>query len=382
MRRLRSLLVVVLGSLLFAAAGYGAALVLAPPRGDSGPPPEAAPVTAEVERRRLDSTLVVRGDAAFASPEELVVRVGVELPVVTGTPLRVGDSVASGDVVVEVAGRPVIALPGRLPPYRDLHVGDVGPDVAQLEVALAALGLDVGTVDDELTEATARAVADLYDRVDHTPPAEVDAAPGAAEAAPDPADDGAVEGAADGPPAVVLPMSEVTFATSLPRRVDRAPARVGGPLPEQTFLLSDSDLVVSVDLTAADADLLRAGMRARVTVPGGRALRGRLGPVRRTGTGARTTVRLPTLSPGRTRAVRGANVKVSVPLGSSGGPVLVVPLAALSTDAAGTVRVVRVDDGDTEAVEVVVGLAADGYAEVTPRDADELAEGDDVVVGA
>lgn len=381
MRRLRSLLVVVLGSLVFAAGGYGAALVLAPARDDAGPPPEAAPVTADVERRRLDSTLVVRGDAAFAAPEELVVRVGVELPVVTGTPLRVGDTVASGDVVVEVAGRPVIALPGRLPPYRDLKVGDVGPDVAQLESGLTALGLDVGTVDDELTDATAAAVADLYERVDHTPPAEAEA-PEPAEDAPDPGSGGAAGGASGGPPPVVLPMSEVTFASSLPRRVDRAPARVGGPLPEQPFLLSDSDLVVSVDLSTADADLLRAGMRVRVAAPGGRALRGRLGPVRSTGTGARTTVLLPALSPGRTRAVRGANVKVSVPLGSSGGRVLVVPLAALSTDAAGTVRVVRVEGGDTETVEVVVGLAADGYAEVTPQEADTLAEGDDVVVGA
>jgi hypothetical protein len=330
----------------------------------------------------------VRGDAAFASPEELVVRVGVELPVVTGTPLRVGDSVGSGDVVVEVAGRPVIALPGRLPPYRDLRVGDVGPDVAQLETALAALGLDVGTVDDELTEATAGAVADLYDRVDHTPPADVEP-PGAGDAPPGPpagggnrGPDDPDDGAAGAPPAVVLPMSEVTFATSLPRRVDRAPARVGALLPEQPFLLSDSDLVVSVDLSAADADLVRAGMRALVTTPGGRTVRGRLGPVRRTGTGARTTVRLPPLSPERVRAVRGANVKVSVPLGSSGGRVLVVPLAALSTDAAGTVRVVRVEGGDTETVEVVVGLVADGYAEVTPRAPDALAEGDDVVVGA
>ena len=60
---------------------------------------------------------------------------------------------------------------------------------------------------------------------------------------------------------------------------------------------------------------------------------------------------------------------------------LAVPLAALSTDAAGTVRVVRVaSDGSSETVEVEMGLSAEGYVEVS-ADRDDLAAGDRVVVG-
>ena len=67
-------------------------------------------------------------------------------------------------MLVEVTGRPVIALAGRLPAYRDLAVGDTGPDVVQLKSALAGLGFDAGDPDDA-TRSDAAAVAALYDRL-------------------------------------------------------------------------------------------------------------------------------------------------------------------------------------------------------------------------
>lgn len=348
-RRFRALVLVLLGSLVCAAVGYAAALAMSPSRGDEAAPP-SGPVTAEVGLRRLTSSVVVRGDAGFADPVELVVRTAAPLPVVTRLPKKRGATVRAGEVVLEVAGRPVVALTGPLPAYRDLAPGAVGPDVRQLEGALAALGLDPGDVDDEFTAATGAAVQRLYERLDYPAPA----------------------GAG-------LPMSEVAYVPSLPRRVDRMPTRLGAPLAEKPILLSGTDLVVTIGLTAADTALLEAGMRAVVAVPGGRSVRGRLGAVTPTATGGRTTVRPLRLTERQRRALRGANVKVTVPLRSTGGRVLVVPLAALSTDAAGTVRVVRVDaDGTTEAVEVATGLSAEGYAEVR---GDGLAAGDRVVVG-
>lgn len=349
MRRLRTIVVLLVGSVAFAAAGYGTALRMASTTdGDHHPP--TAPVTAPVELRRISSVVVVRGDARFADPVQVSLSVAAPVPVVTRTPIRVGDTVEAGEVLVEVAGRPVIALPGRLPPYRDLKEGDIGPDVEQLEQALRTLGPWSGTVDDTFDEATTEAVTDLYERLDYEPPG------------------------------TGLPRGEVAFAPTLPRRLDRRIARLGTLLPRRPLLLSGTQLIVSVDLTAADTSVLRAGMEAEIELPGG-AITGRLGPVRRTATGGRTDVRVPELGRAARRALRGANVKVTVPLGASDGKVLVVPLAALNTDADGAVRVIRQDDGGaTTDVEVEVGLSSGGFAEVTARTG-ALAAGQRVVVG-
>jgi hypothetical protein len=72
-----------------------------------------------------------------------------------------------------------------------------------------------------------------------------------------------------------------------------------------------------------------------------------------------------------------------VPVSSTGGEVLAVPLAALTAGPGGEARVELVDgeDDDGTLLEVTTGLSADGFVEVTPVDGD-LAEGDLVVVGA
>lgn len=377
MRRFRSLLLITAGSLACAGLGYAAALTMAPSTGRDAPPP-TGPVTAAVELRKITSAVVVRGDANFSDPVPLVVRTTAPLPIVTAAPRHRGTTVRAGEVVLEVAGRPVIALTGALPAYRDLAPGDVGPDVAQLEQALARIGLDPGDVDDEFTTYTSAAVADLYERLGYPAPTAGTIGSAPDGAAGEEATTGAAAADAD---EVVLPMSEVTYVPSLPRRVDRAPARLGKPLPRAPMLLSGSELVVSIGLTTADQEVLEAGMPVVIDVPGGAEVRGRLGAVTGTETGARTSVRLPGLTDPQQRALQGANVKVTVPLESTRGKVLVVPLAALSTDAAGTARVVRVDpDGSTSTVRVEVGLSAEGYVEVRVVDG-ELADGDRVVVG-
>lgn len=48
-------------------------------------------------------------------------------------------------MLLEVSGRPVFALPGRLPVYRDLKPGATGDDVKQLQKALADLGHGTGS---------------------------------------------------------------------------------------------------------------------------------------------------------------------------------------------------------------------------------------------
>jgi hypothetical protein len=352
MRRLRFLLLLVTGSLVCAGLGYGAAFTVAS-SSDGAKTPASAPVTARVQLRRLSSSVVVRGDGGFADPATVALRVDAPVPIVTRTPIPVGALVAAGHVLVEVAGRPVIALPGLLPAYRDLGVGDAGPDVVQLKVALAGIGYDAGDPDDDTyTPQTAGAVAALYRALGYQPPDHRQ-----------------------------LPMSEVAFVPTLPRRLDRFPAHVGGLLPTAPVQLSGTRLVLRVALTTADVRLLRSGMPAVVDLPGGKSVTGHLGAVHRTTAGGDTSVLLPPLDTAAQRSLQGANVRVTVPLQSTSGKALLVPLAALSTDASGVVRVERVaKDGTTTTVIVHVGLSAGGYAEVRAR-AGGLAAGDRVVVG-
>lgn len=111
----------------------------------------------------LGDTPAYRPLTAYPEPTEMTSPVE---GVITWLP-EVGTELTSGSVVMEVDGRPVIALVGDVPAYRDL--GDLpddmsGDDVLQLEQNLAAMGLaeahDV-EVDGELTWHTANALEAL-----------------------------------------------------------------------------------------------------------------------------------------------------------------------------------------------------------------------------
>jgi multidrug efflux pump subunit AcrA (membrane-fusion protein) len=86
-------------------------------------------------------------------------------------------------VLLEVAGRPVIALNGGLPTYRTLRPGSTGPDVTQLEEALSRLGLHPGAVDGRYDSATGAAVAALFKRAGYEAPKPPESATQALETA-------------------------------------------------------------------------------------------------------------------------------------------------------------------------------------------------------
>jgi hypothetical protein len=76
----------------------------------------------------------------------------------------------------------------------------------------------------------------------------------------------------------------------------------------------------------------------------------------------------------------GASVKLTIPVKSTTGEVLVIPLSALTIGASGTSRVEIVTGATTRFVDVVPGLVAQGLVEVTAS-AGDLAVGDNAVVG-
>lgn len=93
-----------------------------------------------------------------------------DLEIVTAIFVDKGDEISNGDVLLEVSTRPMFVFEGDLPAVRTLAMGVEGPDVAQLESALAALGFHPGTVDELFDAQTAAAVAAFYADRGYEPP--------------------------------------------------------------------------------------------------------------------------------------------------------------------------------------------------------------------
>ena len=129
-------------------------------------PPEASLITYPVEKRVLSSDLIIRGTIRYSDPIAVVLAPSALRPppvLISQAPVK-GATLQEGDVAMVVSGRPVFALKGQTPGYRDLGPGSVGADVRQLEDFLIRTGFDPGTVDDQYDGATAVAVLDWYSK--------------------------------------------------------------------------------------------------------------------------------------------------------------------------------------------------------------------------
>lgn len=454
-------------------------------------PPEAGPITVPVERRTLDNDVTLRADATYDDAVSVKIETG-DLggpAVVTGQVPEVGAELSAANVALEIAGRPVIVLPGELPAYRSLRVGVSGPDVLQLKAALGAVGIDPGRADSDLYDAaTASAVEKLYAQVGYPAPSAaeeatlavssaregvraaedaLDGARAALSAAQTGASDveklqadnavraaqravaaaqaegGDVAGAQDElrlaqaqraeldrpsqtaaenagvesarrqltdaqealeeartQTLTALPASEVLFLAGLPRRVDEVQVERGSTIEGPVMAVSGATLVLEASAAASDAELLEVGAAATLTLPDDSEATATVttvepasaakdgegeGEEKEGGSGRYTVSLTPdALTPEQVTALQGQNVRIRVPVSSTGGEVLAVPLAALTAGPGGESRVeVRRGSGadaTTELVDVETGLAAQGFVEIVSADG-ELDEGDLVVVG-
>jgi len=469
--------------------------------------PVAGAITAPIESRVIENSITTRADVTYADAVDVRVdATGLSGPaVVTGHVPAVGDTLSAGSVALEVAGRPLIVLPGDLPVYRTLHAGLTGPDVLQLKAALASMALDPGdTASDEFDAATAAAIDRLYRAAGYEPPRSSDSVQDAVDAARDgvrnaqsalsqaqsalttatrgPDDaarieaDNAVREAqraidsarargADAfeidrlndelnlavarraqllaPPAAsaeqagvssaqdqlaeaedrlaraendaltVLPGSEVVYLSSLPRRVDAVGAERGKVADGAAMRVSGAELVLAGSASETDAALLKSGMTATFTAANDSEFAATVTSVSEkkaggtdaagaSGGSKRYEVMLAPqdLSDAEVAALRGSNVRVAIPVESTDGDVLAVPVAALTAGAGGESRIELVvgrrDEGSdaaanavgtaasgdpgTELVVVTTGLAAGGYVEVRADDP-RVKAGAEVVVG-
>jgi peptidoglycan hydrolase-like protein with peptidoglycan-binding domain len=126
--------------------------------------PKASPITVPVARRTLAAEVIVRGTVRYGDPQTAVLatsKLKQGSDIVTRPPRRRAQ-LGAGRVAMTVDGRPTFVLPGAIPMHRDLTRGDHGPDVRQLERALAALGFAPGAVDGRYDARTAGAVSAFY----------------------------------------------------------------------------------------------------------------------------------------------------------------------------------------------------------------------------
>ncbi|QNE19838.1 peptidoglycan-binding protein [Kribbella qitaiheensis] len=387
-------------------------------------PPKASQITVPVEKKALASKVVARGDTSFDGAVNIRVETsGLTTPaVVTGKVPTVGSTLKEGKALLEITGRPVIGLAGVLPMYRTLAPGSKGPDVLQLEQTLDRLGFDPGTVDSKYDGNTAHAVEQLYQAAGYDAPEPgeqlTQAVDGAkknldqlknavrqaertlkqAKAVPGNKDlsveKGALSDAQDaldeaetaladakfkaGTP---LPVSEVVFVKTLPRRVDDVKVERGGTVNGVVMSASGASLVVTIKVDAQTQERLKAGMTASLDLGDGTLVPATVRRISRNGDQYDVVVAPKSVTPHQLELLRDANVRVTIPVKSTNGKVLTVPVAALSAGPDGSSRVEVLRNGKIELIGVTVGLSADGFAQVTPTGDAKLDESDQVVVG-
>ena len=182
-----------------------------------------------------------------------------------------------------------------------------------------------------------------------------------------------------------LPAGEVVFLKSMPVRVDQVAVSRGSVIDGSFITVSGSELALRSSVSERDAPRVEVGMEVHIenpetggTIPGVIALK-----ADRAGTdGVQPDRVYLEITPAELPPeIIGTNVRVTIPVSSTGGEVLAVPAAALSATANGsTILQVEDEDGTLRTVTVQPGLAAGGLVEVTAIDG-QLGEGDWVVVG-
>ncbi|MDF1487794.1 RND family efflux transporter [Tessaracoccus caeni] len=161
--RVKGLLTMVIVSLLSLGVGVGATFFIKSPAQEAAereaPPPTT--LTEPVQLGTVQQTLTAAVQVERRSTTTVATRAG---DVVTGVPVANGDIVEAGSVLLEVGGRPVIALRGKIAHYRDITPGMSGPDVTQLIKALRKLKLNTGS-EKSFGPKSQAAVEQLYEQL-------------------------------------------------------------------------------------------------------------------------------------------------------------------------------------------------------------------------
>jgi hypothetical protein len=333
-------------------------------------PPAASIVTARLEKHTLTEQLVARGRPTAAGGVTLNPPPGLagDAAVVTSVKVKTGDRLRDGQVVLDIGGAPLIVatMPFRL--YRDISVGDHGPDVDALSRVLVRhgyLGRTTGTATTAMRAAAWRFLADRgYP--------------------------GLLGGTATDPAGLVMRQSWLIRTDKDGRRVSRVRVAVGSVLTDPAAALLDCDVTPPEVDSRWDEDAagrIHVGDAALVvdeadnrTVP---AVVRSVAAAASADAATNVTGRLIVLAAadGETFAGLADDVKVTVDAAVSATPVLAAPTTAVYTDESGASHVVLADgDRAGASVPVTLGACVAGWCQLMAPPAN-LSAGTVVVAG-
>lgn len=318
--------------------------------GGGGPgdddPDGLPPATATIAVTDLVQTVQVPGVLGYGTPVPLPAKSDGGTLTWVAAP---GSIVAQGQPVYAVDGEPVVLIHGTMPPYRTLEPGLSGPDVQQLEEALAALGYTGFQVDDEYHGSTADAVAQWQD------------------------DLGVEETGTVGTGQIVVVPADLRIAVqTLAAGATLGGGEAGGAASVVTY--TGTTPVVVVGLDPAQQHLVAPGTAATVLLPDGATTAATVSAVSPVATAVDTgdlatstttiTVTVALADPSLAGALDSAPVDVGL-VAAQAQDVLAVPVGALVALAEGGYAVQVVDGEQAEFVPVETGMFASGLVEVS-----------------
>ncbi|MFD9722589.1 HlyD family efflux transporter periplasmic adaptor subunit [Streptomyces sp. NPDC059072] len=431
------------GALALMVAGLAAGTFVKSPAqvaAETTPPP-ADVLTAAVENKVLRETLLVRGTITAEQSVEVAPAVGAEGAkegVVTKAPRTSGEAVSPGQLLLEVSGRPILALKGKVPAYRDLRPGARGADVTQLQKALADAGHRVGADPDGVFgPGTKQALTSLYQAAGYEPRPSDEAAgaggggpavdsEGSVRAAQRAYEDAAAAAAAPGADKAarqkqaeraredlatarkvleeqreksgpMLPAGEVVFLSAFPARVDTLTVHVGSKPTGSAMRLSTGPLIVQGYLKDHQVKQVKPGQVVDIQVDGTQqAVQGEVLSVAQDKTGKSDNKQVAGQPDGQAAgylftvrprqplnaSLAGQEARLVITTETTQTPVLAVPVSAVTAGADGSTTItMHGNAGRLQRIRVNTGTEGDGYVQITPAEAGDITPGTQVIVG-
>lgn len=319
-------------------------------------PPEVVAVTDPLRSEVLERSLTLRGTLAPEERATLRFAAGIQGTVITGVGVEPGMQLRSGQVLLEVEGRPVIVLTGEFPAWRDFTSSMRGPDVSQLQSALAELGLYEAEdqVPGVVGHRTLNAVFALYQSIGYEPPRWSH-----------------------------VPHQEFVFIPNGLRMVERAAVAVGDTLQADTIGLATTTRRIEADLTVDQRAALQPGMA--IHSAGSSASESWSGTIEEIvdipgadGATGQPNAAILTSEP-IPEWMAGEQV-LDVVLASTEEPALSAAATAVHATARGDFYVVVLDGDEETTIPVTVGVVTRTRVEIMPVASDALRKGDALVL--
>jgi|GEM_PF-2055508 len=354
---------------------------------DAAPPPPK-PISARVVDQTLTSKVVLRalvlpGATVDVKATDMLSAAGL---VVTSLPSPSPATVTTGTVVAEADGEPLIAFNWPFPAYRDLHVGDTGPDVRELQKSLGELGYSSGSTG-TFDTATLVGASQLYADLGYALPKASEQTPAPSKTAQSP-----TLGSLSSSPASVsaggayVPARDIVTIPRASSAVTSAPLKVGQKIEAGAVLLrldGQSPSVAAIATADRAARIKRDmtgvlyqedGTQSAVTVA---KVGSDLGDLAGLGTGIRIDLSFASGSRAQPTGAGRGSLKLELTLGTPTRG-LTLPITAIYSDQRGGTYVIPLKHPDQK---IPVRIRANVEGTVQLEDGSGLKAGDDVVLG-